>query len=323
MTNLPPDESGRPEGSVVAPPGTGPLPPTDLRPESAERVGKPASLWTDAWYDLRRNPLFFISVGMIAVLVLMAIFPALFSSIDAFDARQCDLNQARAPMSTHDWFGRDNQGCDVYARTIYGARNSVLVGVLTTLATTLIGATLGLLAAYYGGWFDTVVSRMTDVFFAIPIILGGLVILSVFGTGNIWTVTLALTVLAWPLIYRIMRGSVLSVKGQDFVIAARALGAGPRRIMARHILPNAVAPVIVVATVNLGVFIVAEASLSYLGVGILPPEISWGLMISDAQNRFLEAWEPLVFPAAFLAITVLSFIMLGDAVREALDPKLR
>jgi len=321
MTNIPPDESARPEVQAVAGPGT--LPPTQLQPESAERVGKPASLWSDAWYDLRRNPLFFISVGLIAVLVLMAVFPALFSPIDAFDARHCDLNKARDPMGGGAWFGRDNQGCDVYARTIYGTRNSILVGVVTTLATTSIGGTLGLLAAYYSGWFDTVMSRITDVFFAIPFILGGLIILSVFGTGNIWTVALALTVLSWPLVYRIMRGSVLSVKNQDYVVAARALGAGPRRIMARHILPNAVAPVIVVATINLGVFIVAEASLSYLGVGILPPEISWGLMISDAQNRFLEAWEPLVFPAAFLAITVLSFIMLGDAVREALDPRLR
>lgn len=321
MTNPPPDESARREVRSATTVETEP-PHTQATPDGAEQ-GKPASLWTDAWYDLRRNKLFWVSVGMIAVLVLMALFPGLFSGIDAYDARHCDLNRAREPMSADNWFGRDNQGCDVFAKTIYGARTSVLVGVMTSFATTLIGGTLGLLAAYHGGWFDALTSRITDIFFALPIILGGLLILSIMETGNIWTVTLALTVVAWPMLYRIMRGSVFSVKNQDYVTAARALGAGHRRIMIRHILPNAVAPVIVVATVNLGVFIVAEASLSYIGIGIQSPTISWGVMIADAQQRFLEAGHPLVFPATFLAFTVLSFILLGDAVREALDPKLR
>ncbi|MFD0657670.1 ABC transporter permease [Thermocatellispora tengchongensis] len=144
-----------------------------------------------------------------------------------------------------------------------------------------------------------------------------------FRTGNVWTVMLALAVLAWPMTFRIMRAAVITAKNQDYVMAARALGAGPWRIMFRHILPNSIAPVIVVATINLGSFIAAEAALSFLGVGIRSPDISWGLMIAEARDRFLEAWEPLLFPAFMLSLTVLAFIMLGDAVRDALDPKLR
>jgi oligopeptide transport system permease protein len=300
-----------------------PVPPADVPGGGGADPARSASLWSDAWYDLRRNPLFLISGVLIAVLAVMAAWPSLFSSIDATDARGCILEQARARPGGGHWFGQDNQGCDVYARAIYGARNSIVIGMMTTVSTALFGGFFGLLAGYVGGWLDALMSRITDVFFAIPIILGGLLILSTFRTGNIWTVTLALGVIAWPLIFRVMRGAVLTAKNHDYVVAARALGAGPARIMLRHILPNAVAPVIVVATVNLGVFIAAEAALSYLGIGIQSPSISWGLMIADAQARFLEAWWPLVFPAGFLAVTVLSFIMLGDAVRDALDPKLR
>jgi oligopeptide transport system permease protein len=316
-------ETTRRDGPGTQGASADPAPPPELPEAAAVNAARSASLWSDAWYDLRRNPLFFISLVLIAVLVAMAVLPSLFSSIDATDARQCLLDQARGRPGGAHWFGQDNQGCDVYARTIYGARNSIVIGMMTTASTALFGGFFGLLAGYVGGWLDGLLSRITDVFFAIPIILGGLLILSTFRTGNIWTVTLALGVIAWPLTFRVMRGAVLTTKNQDYVVAARALGAGPSRIMLRHILPNAVAPVIVVATVNLGVFIAAEAALSYLGIGIQSPSISWGLMIADAQARFLEAWWPLVFPAGFLALTVLSFIMLGDAVRDALDPKLR
>jgi ABC-type dipeptide/oligopeptide/nickel transport system permease subunit len=287
------------------------------------KQAKPASLWSDAWYDLRRRPLFIASAVLIFILLVMAIFPQLFSSVDPFDATTCQLAQARQGPSAAHWFGKDSQGCDVYARTIYGARNSIVVGLSTTIITALVGGLLGLIAGFRSGMTDTVMSRITEIFFAIPLILGALLILAVFRTGNVWTVTLALALLAWPMTFRIMRASVITAKSQDYVLAARALGAGAGRIMFRHILPNAIAPVIVVATINLGGFIAAEAALSFLGVGIQSPDLSWGLMIADARVRFLEAFHPLLFPAAFLSVTVLAFIMLGDAVRDALDPKLR
>ncbi|MFI6482311.1 ABC transporter permease [Nonomuraea sp. NPDC050663] len=283
---------------------------------------KPASLWSDAWYDLRRKPAFVISAILIGVLLLMAIWPTLFSSVDP---RACDLSMARQAPSAGHLFGRDNLGCDVYARTIHAARNSIVIGVLTTVLVAVIGGLFGMVAAFYASMTDTVLSRVTEIFFAIPGILGALLIASTFRdqVNSILLVIVSLTVLSWPMTFRIMRAAVITAKNQDFVVAARALGAGPSRLMFRHLLPNALAPVIVVSTINLGVFIAAEAALSFLGVGVQSPDISWGLMISDARDRFLDAPLPLIFPAVFLSITVLAFIMLGDAVRDALDPKLR
>ncbi|WP_066373671.1 ABC transporter permease [Herbidospora mongoliensis] len=298
---------------------------TEQKPVKPPKQKRPASLWSDALYDLRRSKVFIIAAVLIAILVVMSIIPGLFSPVNAFDSSTCDLTIARQGVSSAHWFGTDNLGCDTYSRVIYGARISIMVGVFSTLATTLIGGLLGLLAGFYGRWTDTVLSRLAEVFFAVPSTLGALLILAVVGRDNagIWTVVLALSVLAWPMVLRIMRAAVMSSKSQDYVVAARALGAGPGRIMQRHILPNAVAPVIVVATMNMGVFIAAEAALSFLGVGIQSPDISWGLMIADARNRFLQAPEALLFPALFLSITVLAFVMLGDAVRDAFDPKLR
>jgi oligopeptide transport system permease protein len=291
--------------------------------EKAPKPDRVASLWTDAWYDLRRRPLFIGSAALIAIFIAMSVLPWLFTSINPFDAATCQLGQARQSLSAAHWFGTDSQGCDVYARTIYGARSSIVVGVSTTVLTALVGGMLGLLAGFKGGALDTVFSRITEIFFAIPSILGALLILAVFRTGNVWTVMLALAVLTWPMTFRIMRASVITVKSQDYVVAARALGASAPRLMFRHILPNAIASVIVVSMINLGSFIAAEAGLSFLGVGLRSPDISWGLMIADARERFLEAPGPLLFPAIFLSLTVLAFIMLGDAVRDALDPKLR
>ncbi len=302
-------------------PPAGSAPPGHRRKKEA----RSASLWSDAWYDLRRRPMFIFSLILIAILLVMSFWPSLFTSIDPFDARTCELSTARQGPSPGHVFGRDSLGCDVYARTIYGAKNSIIIGVTTTVITALVGGLLGLIAGTRGGLTDTITSRVTEVFFAIPSILGALLITATFrdaGLG-IWLVVIALSILAWPMTFRIMRAAVLTARNQDFVVAARALGASQSRIMFKHLLPNALAPVIVVATINLGGFIAAEAALSFLGVGVQSPDISWGLMIADARARFLEAPLPLVFPAVFLSITVLAFIMMGDAVRDALDPKLR
>jgi oligopeptide transport system permease protein len=168
-----------------------------------------------------------------------------------------------------------------------------------------------------------VLSRITDVFFAIPLMLGAIVFLQSFPTRSLWTVVGAITILGWPSVARIMRGAVISVKEADFVTAARALGASDMRILTRHILPNAVAPVIVVATISLGLFIVLEATLSYLGIGLPASMVSWGADISEAQTSLRSAPHVLVYPSVALSITVLAFMLLGDAVRDALDPKLR
>lgn len=318
----------------MAEPTTIPL----ISPQQAEQVGgKPdgggqqaRSLWSDAWRELRGNPIFWISAGLILIILLMAIAPQLFTQTDPNFA---DLRRAReAPSFDKAWFGMDSQGYDVYARTIHGARSSLIVGLLTTLLTVIIGGGLGTLGAYLGGWVDAVLSRIGEIFFAIPLILGGLLFLYQFPNhaGDpylqlVGKVVLVMTLISWPQTARVMRSSVLQVKPNDYVQAARALGASPARLIFQHILPNAAAPVIVVATINLGVFIATEGTLSFLGIGLQPPAISWGQAISDASGIGLIRTAPhmLLFPSLFLSITVLAFIMLGDAVRDALDPKLR
>lgn len=313
---------------------------TDTLPEASAGLGAPAggdgqgtdearSLLSDAWSELRRNPLFWVSAALIVLFGLMAIVPQLFTNTDPAFAQ---LSDARKPPSEEHWFGTDNQGYDIYARTIYGARASILVGVLTTTTTLVVGSLVGIISAFYGGVLDAVLSRLGEVFFAIPLLLGGILFLYTFPSDVdtaypvvIMKVVFAISVLGWPSIARLMRGSVLQVKPNDYVSAARALGASPARVIFSHILPNAIAPVIVVSMINLGSYIAVEATLSFLGIGLKPPAISWGLAISDASALGLIRTAPhmLLFPSIFLSLTVLAFIMLGDAVRDALDPKLR
>ncbi|MEU2153862.1 ABC transporter permease [Streptomyces sp. NPDC019396] len=285
-----------------------------------ERV---ASMWSDAWRDLRRNPVFLISGVMIFGLLVMAVVPQLFTSGDPFAKGFCDLSHSVEEPSAAHWFGYDVQGCDIYTRAIYGTRNSIIVGVLTSVLTTVAGGVLGMIAGLRGGLLDSLISRFTEIWFAIPTMLGGLLVLAMLGSGNVVTVSLIMAVLGWPQLFRIMRGGVITNKHNDYVVAAKALGASGWRIAVRHVLPNSLAAVIVMTTINLGVYISAEAAFSYLGIGVQAPNISWGLMISDGQDRFLSSPHMVLFPSLFLSITVLAFIMLGEAVRDALDPKLR
>ena len=291
---------------------------------------KARSLGTDAWEELRHRPMFWISAALIVFFVLMAAFPQLFTSTDPYHA---DLAKSRESPSADAWFGRDNQGYDVYARTIYGARASILVGIFATLFVALLGSFVGIIAGYRSGWIDSLLSRIGEIFLGIPLLLGGILFLYVFPSDPLTTpflvqvakVALVLGVLGWPTIMRLMRGSVLQVKPNDYVQAARALGASPTRIIGSHILPNSLASVIVVSTINLGAFISVEATLSFLGIGLQPPAISWGIQISEASGIGMIRAAPhlLFFPSLALSLTVLAFIMMGDVVRDALDPRLR
>ncbi|MCX3061012.1 ABC transporter permease [Streptomyces beihaiensis] len=323
-------ESQQPDGAIA---GTGAGGAMDLAtgeattlektpggPEGTGPQGKPRSLWSDAWHDLRRNPVFLVSGAIILFLVIISIWPQLIASGNPLE---CHLSKAQQGSQPGHPFGFDGQGCDVYTRTVHGARNSVTVGVCATLGVALLGSALGGLAGFFGGFWDGLLSRITDIFFAIPVILGGLVLLSVVTSNTVWPVVGFIVLLGWPQIARIARGAVITAKQNDYVQAARALGASNSRLLLRHIAPNAVAPVIVVATIALGTFIALEATLSYLGVGLKPPAVSWGIDISAASPYIRNAPHMLLWPAGALAITVLAFIMLGDAVRDALDPKLR
>ncbi|MGW0787011.1 ABC transporter permease [Streptomyces sp. NPDC002911] len=295
-------------------------------PSAAVKAEQARSLWGDAWQDLRRNWYFLVSAALILILLLITAFPGLFTSASPTTGDLVHHFLGKPELSkigSPEWFGYDGQGRSVYARVIYGTRASVIVGVSVTLAVTLFGGLIGMLAGYFGGRVDAVLSGFTNIFLGLPFLLGAMVVLQAFTERTIWVVVFALAFLGWTQIARVTRGAVITVKQADFVQAARALGAGTTRILFRHILPNVLAPVIVVATISLGVYISAEATLSYLGLGLAPPTVSWGMDISGGSSQIRVAQHILIYPSIMLSITVLAFIMLGEAVRNALDPKTR
>ncbi|WP_415951161.1 ABC transporter permease [Streptomyces sp. KLOTTS4A1] len=294
--------------------------------EAEPTVGKPRSLAIDALMELRRSPIFLISATMILLVVTMALFPGLFTDADP---RHTDLaNKYLMKPSYGDvfdegWLGYDGQSYSIWARMVHGTRASLMVGLLTTLISFALGVITGMLAGFYGGWVDTVLSRIVDIFMAIPFLLGAMVILTPFEVTNPMVVVFVLSFFGWTLVARVMRGSVITVKQQDYVAAARALGAGTGRILMKHILPNAISPAIVIATISLGGYIGAEAVLSFLGVGLEAPTISWGMDINSGGQYIRNAPHVIFWPSLILSFTILAFIMLGEAVRDAFDPKSR
>lgn len=306
-------------------------PPSDKKQKSS---GK--SLWADARSDLMRSPMFLTALVILLVVISWAVVPGLWAT---YGRDECVLNEARLPPTWWPFalppgveqadlveghlFGTTVLGCDMYSEIIYGARPSIIVAVMVTLFTTIIGTTLGILSGYFGGWTDTIISRITDIVLGLPFLLGALVFLALLGTQGIWPLTLVLVALGWTSMSRIVRGSVLSLRDQDFVDAARAMGASDTRIILRHILPNSLAPVIVLATLYVGSFVAAEATLTFLGVGLPQGEtLSWGITIQEGQNLATAGFSHLlIFPCIALIFTVLSFILMGDKLRDALDPK--
>lgn len=309
----------------TATPGPAGAPDAPGQPHTLE-VSKPRSASADAWRELRRRPLFWISLVIVAVVLLMAAWPSLFTGADP---TTCSLSNRMGDPSGAAVFGFDVQGCDVFAKAVYGTKNSLLVGAGAALLAGILGLLLGVTGGYFGRWWDVIVSRVIDIVLGLPLLLAGIVFMKrVSNAGGGQTARLValiavLGLLGWTTAARVIRSSVITAKQQDYVQAAKMLGAGSGRIMWRHILPNALAPFIVIITMALGSFIAAEATLSFLGVGLQPPSQSWGIDISTARLYMRENFIPLAVPSTFLALTVLAFIILGDAIREAFDPKLR
>ncbi|WP_204079022.1 ABC transporter permease [Mycobacterium riyadhense] len=279
-----------------------------------------SGFWGETWRGLRRRPKFVAAAVMILFILVVAAFPATFT---AADPTYADPSQSMLAPSAAHWFGTDLQGHDIYARTVYGARASITVGLGATLVAFVVGAALGALAGFYGGWVDALISRIADVFFGLPLLLAAIVLMQVLHHRTVWTVIAILALFGWPQVARIARSSVLEVRASDYVLAAKALGLNGFRILLRHVVPNALGPVVAVATIALGIFIVTEATLSYLGVGLPTSVVSWGGDINVAQTRLRAGSTILFYPAGALAITVLAFMMMGDALRDALDPASR
>lgn len=300
-----------------------PLEESPLVAVDAISVGdRPSNLWIDAWRDMRRRPMFWISAVIILLVIVVALFPNLFTSVPPND--NCQLSNSNGGPTADHLLGFTKQGCDVFSRLIHGTSTSLSVGIIVTVLTTVLGILFGAFAGFYGGWLDSVLSRAGDIFFSIPYILAAVVIMSVFSAyRNVFVISLAIGIFAWPATARVLRAEILRVKNSDFVMAARATGVTNFRILVRHVLPNSIAPVIVVTTISLGAAIVAEATLSFLGVGLPSSTMSWGNDISAAQVDLRTAPQTLIYPSLALSITVLAFIMMGEVVRDALDPKAR
>lgn len=283
---------------------------------------KPTNLWIDAWRDMRKRPMFYISGVLIILVTIVALFPGLFTSVPPNS--DCFLSNSNAGPTAGHPLGFTKQGCDIYSRVVHGTGTSLTVGILVTLMTAVIGIVAGAFAGFYGGWVDSLLSRAGDIFFSIPYILAAVVIMSVFSSNRtVLVIAAAIGIFSWPSTARILRAEILRVKQSDYVMASTAIGVSKVRIMMRHVIPNSIAPVIAVTTVSLAAAIVAEAVLSFLGVGLPPTYMSWGNDISQAQGDLRTAPFTLFWPSLALMVTVLAFIMMGEVVRDALDPKAR
>lgn len=301
-----------------------------MHAHSHEAPRRSRTLWGDAWYRMRRNKLAMVALAWITLIVLAALTAGLwveqmFGSATQIDTVTAMQNRLLSPSLQHP-MGTDELGRDIFGRVILGARVSLTVGVLAVGVSVLIGLIVGSLSGYYGKWLDAMIMRTADIFLAFPYILFAILLLAIVPTElrtTIWPVVFTIGFLGWPSIARVLRSSILAVRESDYVDAGRALGASDARLMIRHILPNAVAPVVVYATMSIGGAILTEAALSFLGLGIQPPTPSWGRMIEEGR-AFLTSEPQLVFwPGLAILTTVLAFTLLGDGARDALDVKMK
>lgn len=283
------------------------------------------------WRRLRRRKPALIGLAVLIVIVLLAVFAPLVTSGNV-ETPNLIYKFAHPLTRTSDGhlliFGGDNLGRDVFARSLYGARVSLKVGFLASGLSLVIGVVIGAIAGYYGGWIDNLLMRVVDIFLSIPSLLLMITVVAIYGSTiakgqEIYLIVGVVGILGWPGPARLVRAEFLSLKERDFVEAARALGSHDGRIIFRHILPNVLGPVIVSATLAVSGAILTEATLSYLGLGIQPPVPSWGNMIQDGQDAMRNAWWITTFPGALACLATLSLYMLGDGLREALDPRLK
>lgn len=302
-------------------------PPT--QPDEQHAAHENRTLWGDAWYRLRKNRLAIIALVWLAIVAIAAItadawVPQTFGSPTAIDTTKVSAERLQPPSLEHP-MGTDDLARDVFGRVVYGSRISLTVGILAVVVSLIIGLILGSLSAFYGGFIDAFIMRVADIFLAFPYILFAILLLSVLPENlrGIAPVFLTIGILGWPSIARVFRSSVLSVKENDYVEAGRALGAGDIRLMLRHILPNAVAPIVVYGTMSVGGAILTEAALSFLGLGLPPGSPSWGGMIQDGRNYLTSNPGVVIWPGLAILSTVLAFTLLGDGIRDALDVKLK
>jgi oligopeptide transport system permease protein len=277
------------------------------------------SYWSDAWRRLQQNKAAIISFYLIIVIIVAAVAGPWLSPYSYSDQSLIMQNQ---PPSPEHWCGTDNLGRDLLTRCLYGARISLAVGIFATLISLTIGVLFGGIAGFWGGKIDNLMMRVVDIFYAIPLLLWVILLMVVLKPG-LQNILIAIGVTYWLNMARIVRGQVLSLKEQDYILAARTIGASNRRIILRHLIPNAIGPILVTATFNIPQAIFTEAFLSFIGLGVGAPQASWGMLASDALGGLRSYPYQLFFPAIAICLTMLAFNFLGDGLRDALDPRLR
>jgi oligopeptide transport system permease protein len=292
--------------------------PIEYAPSDAEKIaGKSTSFWKDAWRRFNHNKLAIASIIIIVVLGFMAIFGSWISGQNYYDNDLINSNQS---MSAAHWFGTDHLGRDLFSRTWYGARISLFIGLMAAFIDLVIGVIWGAVSGYIGGKVDEVMMRIADILTGIPYLLVVILLMVIMPKG-LWTLIIAMTITGWINMARIVRGQVMRLKTEEYVLAARSLGASSVRIMWKHLIPNTLGPILVTLTLTVPTAIFTEAFLSFLGLGVPAPLASWGTMTADALDALRYNPYQLFFPAFFICLTMLAFNVIGDGLRDALDPK--
>ena len=278
-----------------------------------------STLYRDAWNRLKKNKMAIASFFLLVIIALIAVFAPLIAPYDPYTQ---DLSRINEPPSSDHWFGTDDVGRDLFSRVVYGTRISMLVGVVCEAICVPIGVILGALAGYFGGWVDAVISRIIEIFASFPTILFAIAVMFILGPG-IMNIFIAIGVIGWTGLARMIRGQIMQLKEKVFVEAARASGASNMKIIFRHLIPNCLSTIIVVITLDIPGDIMLESTLSFVGLGVQPPDPSWGSMISEGRKFIRQNVWYSFFPGLAIMLVVLAFNTLGDGVRDALDPKLK
>lgn len=281
--------------------------------------GKASSLWVEKWRRLKKQKTALAGLGIIVLFILLGVFAPV---IAPEPMNGVNLQHSLEPPSLQHLFGTDDLGRDVLSRVIYGARISLWVGFFSVCASVIAGCFLGLIAGYFGGWIDTVISRCFDIILAFPSIMLSIAIVTILGLG-LTNALIAVAIAGVPTYGRLIRSRVISVSQEEYIASARVIGMSRSRILLRYVLPNSIAPVIVQATLGFGSAIISAASLGFLGLGAQPPAPEWGAMISQSRQYLLTNYWTVLYPGLAIMLTVLGFNMLGDGLRDALDPKMK
>lgn len=286
----------------------------------AEAIVRPnIGYWADAWRRLKKNKVAILSLIVLALLSILAVIGPMISGYGYNDQNYSLLTQA--PSSAH-WFGTDELGRDVFTRLWKGGRVSLTIGLVGTIIEVIVGAIYGGICGYFGGLVDNILMRIAEIVVSVPYLLVVILLLLVLPKG-VGTLIIALCITGWVGMARLIRGQVMQLRQSEYVLAAHALGASPSRIIAKHLIPNTIGIILVYVSMDVPEFIFAEAFLSFLGLGVQPPDTSWGVLVYDGQAQMMLHPYLLIFPAIAICLTMLTFNLLGDGLRDALDPKLR